>query len=66
MEGPREQYSIYWEGPCPHSKTDLDNVMVPQIDVNIPLDILQHLGESIDPLAASELFGVDIYLICLC
>ena len=40
--------------------------MVPQIDVNIPLDILQHLGESIDPLAASELFGVDIYLICLC
>ena len=65
VEGPLEQYGIDWEGPCPHSETDLDNVTVPRIDVNIPPNILQHLRESIDPLAPSELFGMDIYLICL-
>ena len=65
VEGPLEQYGIDWEGPCPDSESDVDVLTVPPIDVNIPPNILRHLRESVDPLAHSELLGMDIYLICL-
>lgn len=59
VEGPLEQYGIDWEGPCPHTVTDLNDVTVPQIDVR------QRLRQSINPLAPSDLFGMDTYLFCL-
>lgn len=65
VEGPLEQYGIDWEGPCPDSEPDLNVLIVPPIDVNIPPNILRQLRVSVDPLAYSELLGMDIYLICL-
>ena len=65
VEGPLDQYGIDWEGPCPQSETGSDDMTVSRIDLNIPANIFENLRESVDPLALSELFGMDIYLICL-
>ena len=67
VESTLEQYGIDWEGPCPDNETDSDCtcVTVPRINLHLPSNILQNLYNSVDPLAPSELYGMDIYLICL-
>ena len=65
IEGTLEQYGIDWEGPCPDNETDIDCVTVPRINFHLPPYILRNLYNSVDPLAPSELYGMDIYLICL-
>ena len=65
VEGSLEQYRIDWEGPCPFNEAVVNNVTVPQIDLTLPPNILQYLQETIHPLAHSDFFGMDIYLLCL-
>ena len=65
VEGPLDQFGIDWEGPCPDCENGESDLIVPGSNVSLPPSILQQLQQSIDPLAASELFGLDIYLQCL-
>ena len=66
VEGSIEQYGVDWEGPCSsENEADQYGVTVPRINSNFSPHIIQQLQESIDPLASSELFGMDIYLLCL-
>ena len=63
--GTSEQYGVDWEGPCPDNEPDVESVTVPPIHLNLPPCTLQNLQETVNPLAHSELFGMDIYVICL-
>jgi len=65
VEEPLEQFGIDWEGPCPDREDGENDLTVPGIDANIPPSILKQLQQSINPLASSELFGLDIFLQCL-
>ena len=65
VEGPLDQFGIDCEGPWQDCKNGESDLIVPERNVSLPPNILQQLQQSIDPLAASELFGLDIYVQCL-
>ena len=58
IEGPLEQFGIDWEGPCADCEDGESDLTVPGITVNLPQNVLVQLQQSIDPLAASELFAL--------
>lgn len=65
VEGRLEQFGIDGEGPCADGEDGESDLTVPGINVNLPQNALVQLQQSIDPLATSELFGLDIYVQCL-
>jgi hypothetical protein len=54
-------YGIDWDGPSP-ADNGTTMVVVPKIDCDLNEEQLVQLRSTIDPLASSDSFGVDIYM----
>ena len=60
-EGELEDYGIDWEGPTSTGSPEIDSIEVPETPS--PADsLLSEIESTIDPLACSEEYGIDLYL----
>lgn len=62
-----EHYGIDHDGPLPNQawgrdSSDTGAVEVPEVDLSISSEELQHHLMEINPMANSQTFGIDIYL----
>ena len=59
-----EDYGVDWDGPVPvDHEAEMDGVHMPT-DVDPPISPvdLQELRRTVDPLADSDCFGIDLYV----
>lgn len=57
-----QEYGIDWEGPLPDEANCQDSVEVPETRCPLNQEQFQELVSTIDPLAPTCSYGIDIYL----
>ena len=58
-----EAFGVDWEGPMPHPDDEgvCDTVVVPEIDCPLDSYSFDELDDTIQPLAETTNYGIDLY-----